>query len=335
MQSMIQIETQTCVRSMAAPEEIRDWLQSRYDLGEVRACDLWAVAVHDFYRVRARDKEYFLRLSNPYVVWASNLAAIERELRMLQHARANGAAVVEPVAGRDGALLYEIERPEGRRVAALFTAAPGRRIHPEAGEQARNFGRAVAGFHRAVDDFRDTQERLEYDQRVLIEEPCEQILAALPDDRREEDGPFIARLAARLGEQMSGMDRSAGAHGVIGGDFIGDNHHIDDDNNVELFQLDFFGTGWRAYDLALFLWHSKLYDIEEARWQSVLEGYESVRPLEPWERDGFPAFVMAKHLFTMCYHISFAPWAGSISLDHHYWERHLVPLRAWAREWGM
>ena len=81
---------------------------------------------------------------------------IETEIAILLHLAQHKVKVSSPIDRTDAQVLAPLDCPEGRRFAALFTAAPGKEVDREAytDELAAAYGEAAATIHSAADDFK-------------------------------------------------------------------------------------------------------------------------------------------------------------------------------------
>ena len=69
--------------------------------------------------------------------------------------------------------------------------------------------------------------------------------------------------------------------GFCHGDFHAANAHLTEGNTVTFFDFDCCGFGYRAYDIAIFKWDSRLMgkEKETERWEAFLRGYMGLRDL--------------------------------------------------------
>src|SRR5262249_54605790 len=91
-------------------------------------------------------------------------------------------------------------------------------------------------------------------------------------------------------DRLRGFDPGPGGWGVIHGDPQVLNCHFTPDGAVNFFDFDHCGFGWRAYDLAYCLRHTNAageHRGAEIR-SAVIDGYESVRPMNQTEHDMLP-----------------------------------------------
>lgn len=72
-----------------------------------------------------------------------------------------------------------------------------------------------------------------------------------------------------------------------------------DNGTLTLFDFDCCGNGFRAYDLAVFLWNLKInYKNKEANnWISFLKGYTHIRTLTEVNVNSIPLFVAARRIW--------------------------------------
>ncbi len=99
-------------------------------------------------------------------------------------------------------------------------------------------------------------------------------------------------------------------------DFHGANCHFTEDNEIAHFDFDLCSYSWRAYDLAIYRWSTGRADH---LWQAFPEGYQSVRPLSPTEREAVPTFVVMRQIWLMGSHTTY-PDARSWLRQNH-WDR--------------
>jgi homoserine kinase type II len=201
-------------------------------------------------------------------------------LGLMRHLAARGLSCPQPVPGRDGEALRRL----AGRPAAITTFLPGvwpRRVRPE---HCRPLGAALARLHLAGRDY-----------------PPERPNALGP----AAWAPLFERSRARADEVQAGLGAELDAalarilpdwpaalpRGQIHADLFPDNVFFLGREVSGLIDFYFACTDLLGYDLAVCLnsWcfetHSEL-NVTKAR--AVVAGYESVRPLEPAERDALP-----------------------------------------------
>jgi Ser/Thr protein kinase RdoA (MazF antagonist) len=314
-------------RSVVAAEALLPLLSAAYELPAPLRCVLVSVGDNDNYLVQAGDFRAALRIYRYGKYWLPRESDYRFELDWLTFLRGRGLPVSAPIARRDGDLLGTLDAPEGRRYWALFTFAPGRTVRPMSREQSRQFGEAVAGIHLASNDFVSAHERTRIDLEFLLDRPVDRVRRFL-DGRRPEDVRFIADVAEELKQQIPELGIAGDGFGVIGGDFHGGNNHLSDTGELTMFDFDLCGHGWRAFDVAVFVWGTGEEHRETI--DGFMEGYEAVRPLAEAERRAIPLFVLARQIWIMGSHTTYIETGGMNWLGDGYRDRMVGFLR---REW--
>ncbi|MDB6131198.1 MAG: uncharacterized protein JWM04_2305 [Verrucomicrobiales bacterium] len=296
---------------------MRQLLEAHYEIGLISNCRLRAVGVNDHYLIRTHRGEFVLRLYQKDKFWVRNREEHCFEAEWLDFLYTTGAPVARPVRMKDGQHIGFFDAPEGLRYFLLFEAAPGKRTYPPTPEQSRSLGNAVAKIHMAT-GFVTSNPRVHYDASFLVQEPIQRITKFL-NGNREGDVQFLRRVGGELEDFLIKLGKPTGAYGVIGGDFNGSNHHFDDLGRLTLFDFDFCGYGWRAYDIAMFQWSMEHVGASGQESSAFLEGYQSVRPIGKEEADSINYFAAAVQIFILGYHVSCIHWAGKSFLNDDYW----------------
>ena len=92
------------------------------------------------------------------------------------------------------------------------------------------------------------------------------------------------------------------------------------------------GYGWRAYDLATFLWNARSNALPSEHWEAVVQGYQTIRPLTPAEHAAIPAFIYARQIWLMGVHTRARERFGDAWLSDFYWASKLQTLKQWLAE---
>ena len=230
---------------------------------------------------------------------------------MLAYLRRHRHPVSGPVKRRDGAYLTRLSAPEGSRYAVLFTDAPGKVPSANLG-RSRECGSIMARMHLDLDRRRRDRRRQDLDWDCLINTPLIRVRPLL--SHRQADYDYLTETADRLKTQICQLlPKTPPAYGWIHGDigFIqGGNVHADGDGNLTLFDFDFCGYGWRAFDMAVFQWNRALEfgwtktgrGKTTRRWKAFLQGYSKFRTLEESELTCCRLFVPVRHFHAMGVH---------------------------------
>ena len=322
------------VRSVIAPEVIADLVRQQLQMRGVTRCVLHSVTIHDHYLVEAGDRRFMLRVYN-----AEHSATPDQpdglfELELLAYLDTQGQPVAAPCSLANGTRFGRVDAAEGSRRYALFRFAEGRPIFPPSAAQARLLGMRIAEIHAAMDGFNGEQSAPALELDRVLGESVRSLEAAL-GPRRPDDVAFLRALAGDVARDLRGFDtlpRHGGAYGIVGEHFTGTNNHWADQDTPIFFSFSACGRGWRALDVASFLWVTLLYGVPGEIWDAYLEGYESVRALSEVERSALPELAKLKMLQTMAFHTGLTKWMGTSFQDDAYWERHVGPLRRWHQE---
>jgi Ser/Thr protein kinase RdoA (MazF antagonist) len=133
------------------------------------------------------------------------------------------------------------------------------------------------------------QPRFHLDEDFLINEPI----------RRLRESPqisievinYLEALAENLRKNIQGLSRQGDEYGIIHGDFWWENIHVKD-NKMTIFDFDFCGYGWFAYDIGSLRGTAKAigFDLSDDKVDAFLQGYQSIRKLTEAELKAVPAF---------------------------------------------
>ncbi len=251
-------------------------LLNRYAIGEITSCHFLTRGLNDTYVITTRSDKYTFRV---YRHGWRNQSDILFELEAINHLRRSEFPVSYPIRTHDGKWMNEIEAPEGLRYGVLFTFSRGERpnINPE---NCRFIGQALADLHLKSDGFFSPHKRsFDLDLGHLLLEPTTAI-------QRHLDFTANIYIPSEL------------EWGFCHGDFHNFNMHIDG-SELEIFDFDCCGFGFRAYDVAVFWWNLKNnYAFqEEACWDQFLNGYLSKRNLP--DVKSLPLFISVRRIWLL------------------------------------
>jgi homoserine kinase type II len=208
-------------------------------------------------------------------------AGARGEARRLEHLAARGVRTPAPTPRRDGAFVGTMHgKPvvlfpwrEGRmRCLATVTPADAYRV-----------GVALAELHRAGRDaprgpgrFEPSDLELRLDRLAVVPFP----------DIAKQAAPLRAKLASWVAKRDTSLPR-----GLVHGDLFRDNVLWGDDGEISaLLDFESASSGTPAYDLMVTLLAWSFRDaLDEAVARALVDGYETVRPLDERERAGLLA----------------------------------------------
>jgi Ser/Thr protein kinase RdoA (MazF antagonist) len=277
------------LRSILAAEALAGVVADAYGLANVR-CRLIKAVILDTYQVLSAAGLHILRV---YPARRRTLAEIRAELELLRYLQDHGAAVSVPVPQANGDYLLALPAPEGARYAALFTYAEGEPLSQhEQADAVRAYGRALAEVHAMADSLPRPLARPALDWEWLIERPLEELAQLW--GRASEKWLYLRGVADRLQPAIAALPLSSPYYGLCHGDAGSANAHVTANGNLTLFDFDFCGYGWRAYDIGTFL------SGEPAETtQAFLTGYQAVRSLPKFEMDTLPLFQAAQSIWML------------------------------------
>jgi len=301
--------------STLSPEPLLDLVCREYSFASFKECKLLARGLNDTYILRTdSDERYILRVYRAN--WRS-LEEIAFELDALMHLHKKGVHVSIPLPRRDHGLVHSIKTIEGIRHVVLFTFARGKNPKYENGDEAVQYGKAVARVHKATDDFTTTHSRFSLDLDHLIYSPVKAIRPFL--QQRPRDLEHLEDLCTRLSTALSSLPLGNLEQGFCHGDLHGWNASLSEDGNITFYDFDCGGMGWRAYDVAVFRWHAMLREKEMENWSSFMRGYGEVRALKASDIEAIPLFIGARHVWIMGLHTANARewgWLADEYFDH-------------------
>jgi len=216
---------------------------------------------------------------------------VRYEVELLRHLGAAGTSVAAPLLRRDGSAFGRVEGAP----CVLFTYADGGVEWPMPSGNAHRLGAAVATLHIAAETLVTDAAPRVFDTERLFYRPLERMARFLSEDSTKE---ILRATAARAAEWIEAIPATSQTFGAIHGDIHQGNCHFTAEGALTFFDFSNAGIGWRAYDLAGFLWPMRDSTIQDATMQAAcsgfLEGYRSIRPLLPEEELALPAFIKAR-----------------------------------------
>ena len=289
-------------------------------------CQFFTGGFNDTYRIKTTDRHtYYLRA---YRIRWRTLADILYELDVLNHLKRKNFPAAKPIPYKDGRFFCAISAPEGTRYLALFSEAPGSEIsykhEPE--KAAQHYGQAEAQMHNALADFSSPHQRFHLDIGHFIDQPLQNIEPFLSSSR-PDDWKYIQHFAEVLRQRILSLPAEKLEQGFCHGDLQGYHANVSPDGTLTFFDFDCGGWGYRAYDLAVFLWCCRLEDAVSARWEPFIKSYRENRSIQELDVQAIPLFVCARYLWHMGVHTQNSPDWGVGFLNDKYFDNHLKRLK--------
>lgn len=326
------MSTYPTLHSIPAPLALAGQLLPDYGLTQIAAADYFGGGFNDTYRfITSTGQVYYLRL---YRQQWRGLSDVRYEIDLLLHLQARGLPAMRPVARLDGEYYSTLACAEGRRYALLSAELPGSEVSYEAApvEMARRYGQAVAGLHRALDDFASPHPRVALDLEYLLDQPLRlttPLLAHRPDDLH-----FLQQLVAFLRANLEGLGLERLAWGPCHGDLQGYHAKVAPDGSLAFYDFDCGGPGYRAYELAVFRWVTRLQARESLAWPAYLESYLARYPLAEMDLQALPYFTACRYTWHLGVHAENSYDWGIGFLNDEYYNNKLAQLRQLAQDEG-
>ncbi|MHC0038515.1 phosphotransferase enzyme family protein [Pseudoneobacillus sp. C159] len=247
-------------------------LLKSYDIGKNVRCSFLTRGLNDTYLVETETNQYIFRI---YRKDWRNQSDILFEMDAINHAAENGVAVSKPLMRKDGQWITEIHASEGTRYGVLFYFSKGER--PEINtDNCYIIGKTLAALHTATDSFHSSHNRnFELNINHLLDEPSDLIISFLRKLGSNKEEAF-KKVTTKLKSQFAVSSHLE--YSFCHGDFHNFNMHLAD-QSLEVFDFDCCGVGYRAYDVAVFLWNLKqnYSSLEQPCWDAFMNGYLSNR----------------------------------------------------------
>ena len=295
-----------------------------FGLQDVSECLFYSGGFNDTYRVKTGNGQtYYLRA---YRRSWRRLADIQYELDLLVHLQQKDFPAARLVPFQDGKLFCAVHAPEGTRYLALFTECPGPEVtyDNEPDKVARRYGQAVAEMHIALDDFSSLHGRFHKDLAHFIDMPLANVAPFLK--HRPDDWAYFQDFAERVGSEILDLPADDLEKGACHGDLQGYHANVGPDGRLTFFDFDCGGFGYRAYDLAVFLWCCRLEDAIDVRWEPFLDAYRKTRPIGDLDVEAVALFVCCRYLWHMGVQTQNAPYWGVGGLNDNYFDTHMMRL---------
>ena len=274
--------------SIFSDKDLATHISSIYNLS-VTNCQLVKPLVSTTYEVSTSENKYILRIYPHY----HSTPFISSELDALLSIHQNGLNVSIPLPSSNGRYIVPIMAPEGQRQMVLFSFAEGIPLSREKNEiYFREFGRLVGSIHTVFDGQTVSLSRPLLDKAVLIQEPLEHISKLYL--RYVDELQFLNKVAESITFQLETLSRKNLHYGFCHGDLNSFNVHVNQKGLLTLFDFEYCGLGWHAYDLATFIntetsVHTDLF----------LQGYQDVRPLTDEEKHFIPIFQIVQKIWML------------------------------------
>lgn len=238
-------------------------------------------------------KKYILRVYK--YNWRS-FESIETEIKLLNHLKDNTVSVSFPIKDKQAKFIQKIQAPEGVRYAVLFSFAEGIPLRKLSAEQSFLLGAETGKIHSLTRDRPFGETAHNYDIETQFENTLRILKPVLINHTEQYN--YLVQLKSDFITMFNSIDKMELRTGICHGDLQAENFHITLDDQFTFFDFDFFGTGYLAYDIGVFMWYDHKNKTPEII-NAFLKGYQTQEKLSPTELKLLPYFSTLRALFQM------------------------------------
>lgn len=237
--------------------------------------------INHTYKVNADNLHYVLRV---YSHGHRSFRDVAEEVKLLGDLKSI-ISISFPVANAVGDYIQELNAPEGKRYAVLFSFAEGKKLRHLTPAVNVNIGAEVGTFHNFTRD--KSIERMDYSVDLLVNWSYRQLATYISEEL--EEMRFIKASGAELSEAF---DKPGLTKGIVHLDMWYDNMSIQDNGVITFFDFDNCGNGWLILDVGYYL--MQLFYVEqdkkeyERKKEAFLSGYRSKSLLTDKELELIP-----------------------------------------------
>ncbi|MEE1896951.1 phosphotransferase [Flavobacterium rakeshii] len=309
-------------RSILNAKELGDYIISQYDLDNSTGCSLFRTGMNHTYMLTGKNDKHVLRL---YCHNWRTKQEIEEEISLLLSLKEKGLNISYPVPDTNGNYIQEINAPEGIRYAVVFSFAEGGKVRFIDEETCFYIGTIMGKFHQATKS--KTYKRINYNTKTLTELPYQYANAYFHDDL-----PEMQYLKALRNDIKQLFEQIPLEQGVVHLDMWYDNMAITNENEVTVFDFDFFGNGPLILDVAYFCKHLFIIEPDKETYnkkaQAFINGYQSINPLSQQELNIIPHAAAAVFIFYLGVQSQRFDWSN-IFLSENYLKMYVGRIQSW------
>jgi Ser/Thr protein kinase RdoA (MazF antagonist) len=265
-------------------------------------CRLFYRGLHDIYRITTVNSEYFLKI---YRQGIRDFDEIQSEIELLLHLKLSNVKTTIPVSKHDGTFISHFHTPNGTRLGVLFTSVGSQGFDQveESPEINNKLGRYIASLHCAWDECKIKYSRWNLDVQTCIDRSINVTRKFSSIYSLNMD--YIEDVAEAVKFKLAGLSCEVPQYGMCHGDIYGGNIRFEAGNNPVLFDFDFCGMGWRAYDISMYAFpfsmgsDEKKFANRERRKHDFLSGYNEVRTMSEVEINSIALFIPFRRIFNI------------------------------------
>ncbi|WGW05998.1 phosphotransferase [Tropicibacter oceani] len=210
-------------------------------------------------------------------------------LAFQDHVARHGGPAPGVQRGRGGALM--LCGGQGAQ-GALHDCLTGRPATTDPAD-AEALGQALARIHALGDGWSGAADLPCATRATLVDLPAARIRGALDVGF----DPELRGLIAALGDWIDGLPRGRGVFGPCHGDSHYENAACDGFGALCFYDFEHAVRGWRAFDLASFIWGCFRQERGAQTWNAFMQGYGAQRPLSEAEATWIRPFLVVRQLW--------------------------------------
>lgn len=297
----------------------------QYNLSENCTCQLFRTGINHTYFIADNETKYVLRVY--FYNWRTK-SQIKEEIKLLQLLKENHMSISFPIVDKKGEFIQDINAPEGRRHAVLFSFAEGEKIRFMNVAACFSIGSLMAKIHTITAN--KSIKRFTYDTETLVQLPFEYAKSHFSESIAEMQ--FVKKQSKKISKTFEEIDFTKITKGIVHLDIWYDNMNVTDKNEATIFDFDFCGNGLLIFDVAYFF--KQLFHIEankdeyELKIQSFLKGYQSKRTLSKEEIKMIPDAGAAIWIFYLGVQSQRFDWSN-IFLTENYLKMYVGKMKSW------
>ena len=309
-------------RSILNAKELGEFIISQYDLDNSTVCSLFRTGMNHTYMLTGKSDKHVLRL---YCHKWRTKQEIEEEISLLLSLKEKVLNISYPIPDANGNYIQEINTPEGIRYAVVFSFAEGGKVRFIDEDTCFYIGTIMGKFHQATKS--KTYKRINYNTEILTELPYQYANTYFHDDL--PDMQYLKALSNNIKQLFEQIPLE---QGVVHLDMWYDNMAITNENEVTVFDFDFFGNGPLILDVAYFCKHLFIIepnkDVYNKKVQAFINGYQSINTLSQQELDIIPHAAAAVFIFYLGVQSQRFDWSN-IFLSENYLKMYVGRIQSW------
>jgi len=293
-------------------------LRNYNGLGKIVNCDLLATGIHDVYRLKTTMAQYIIK------VYACNKRKSEilEEAKLINHLSSKRFPTPALIKNSKEKQMYHTHAPEGIRYVLLFNYINGGQPIFDFSSSSQ-YGKLIAKLHAYTDHWKiSSPKKTALDIECLIDKPLYHIRQALSS---REKNKILTEITEACREIIQQLPITTPSYGICHGDIVS-NGIMMRKNRLGILDFEWFGQGWRVYDISQFLWsiqhgtlpaHQNSLPSAVLLWESFLNAYKTHRVLSLQEEKAIPAFLIVRSLWMLGLQFAFSNTLGKLDATYN------------------